>query len=294
MDLIERAGQRLQKQDQKTAPGHATTVERAGSLRMSDSAEAGTPPPLGLGGELLAIDESRLSAKGVLMPGQGRTQMVEEFRHIKRHVLMDLLDPKRDFANLVMVTSALPGEGKTHIAMNLAMSLALEPDWNVLLIDGDIVNPQVLRRFGVRSEAGLMDYLDDPSVEIADVVLETNIEGLSIITSGQNLPRSTELLSSQRMVQFIEDLRVRFPDHIIIIDTPPLLATTEPAIFARYVGQILLVVESERTRHSSIEAALELLSENEKTRFVLNKMRPQFGDGAYRPYYNYYKYGYGN
>ncbi len=304
MDLIERAAQRIQQRNaQSPAPGPTAPppLAQSGPAPLEQPAlvepaaaaagENGTPP----NGNFLNIDFARVAASGILTPERARDQMIEEFRHIKRHVLSGMLDQNMPNRNVVMVTSALPGEGKTHVSINLAISLALEHDWSSLLIDGDVITPQIHRRLGLPSETGLMDALSDPTVKVEDIIYRTNIEKLSMIGAGSGHASSTELLSSQRMSSLIDAISNQFPDRIIVIDTPPLLATTEPAVMARHAGQIFVVVEAEKTRHSTIEAALGLLDQGQKVRLVLNKVRPQFGDSAFGPYYAYFGYyGYGS
>lgn len=306
MDLIERAAQRLQDgQGRATAKSQVPAGARHGGASSESDGRAPKPapangaaapasaaPPGGAakGSASVKIDFDRLHKMGILTPDRKRDQMIEELRHIKRHVLGNLLNEDLDHGNLLMVTSALPGEGKTHLAMNLAMSLALERDWTVLLIDADLIRPEVCPRLGVSASRGFMDLLDDPTLDVGDVILRTNVEKLAIIPAGPNHAKSTELLSSQRMRSLLHEISSRYSDRIVIFDTPPMLATTEPAVLACSVGQILLVVEAEKTRHSAIEAALELLEPRSKVRLVLNKVRPQFGHSVFGPYYTYNKY----
>ena len=289
MDLIERAAQRIQ---QRTAQAHdaGPPVSPATTDRDRRSI-ADTPPRRDQNGDRAILDFALLKANGILTPERNRDQMIEEFRHIKRRIISSQFDESQPHRNVIMVTSALPGEGKTHVSINLAVSLALEHDWTALLIDADVITPQVYRRLGLRRDIGLMDMLSDPTIGVQDIMCRTNIDKLSLIHAGGGHSSTTELLSSQRMRAFVDDISARYADRIIIIDTPPLLATTEPAVIARHVGQILMVVEAERTRNSAIEAAANLLDHNDKLRIVLNKVRPQFGDSAFGPYYAYSQYG---
>jgi receptor protein-tyrosine kinase len=128
---------------------------------------------------------------------------------------------------MIMVTSAFPGEGKTFTAANLAMSIAMELDSRVLLVDGDVPNPALLPLLGLREARGLMDVLVSPDVALADVLLRTNVERLSLLPAGRHHRRATELLSSEAMARLIDEMSSRYPDRIVLWDAPPLLPTTE-------------------------------------------------------------------
>ena len=245
-------------------------------------------------GQRIDLDFSKFSKNGLLLPFGKSTQLTEEFRHIKRDVLTlrNLEDVPN--SNMIMVTSAAPGEGKTHTAVNLAISIASERDLTALIIDADVTRPRVLHRLGISADRGLIDLLDDPSLDVSDVMLKTNIDTLSIIPAGPRHQRSTELLASQRMRDVAEEIAQRYSDRIIIFDTAPLLATTEPAILTKLVGQILVVVEAEKTTKGAITSAMEMIKGHQGVGFVLNKARPQIGASLIGGYYNYYSYGYQN
>ena len=245
-------------------------------------------------GQRVELDFSKFAKSGLILPFGKSTQLTEEFRHIKRDVLTlrNLEDVPN--SNMIMVTSAAPGEGKTHTAVNLAISIASERDLTALIIDADVTRPRVLDRLGVKADRGLIDLLDDPSLDVSDVMLKTNIETLSIIPAGPRHQRSTELLSSRRMREVATELAQRYNDRIIIFDTAPLLATTEPAILVKLVGQILVVVEAEKTTKGAITSAVEMIKGHQGVGFVLNKARPQIGASLIGGYYNYYSYGYQN
>lgn len=242
----------------------------------------------------IELDPATMQKNRILMPFGPSTQLTEEFRHIKRDVLSLRSVEGVAHANMIMVTSAAPGEGKTHTAINLAMSIASERDLTALLIDVDFTRPQVLARLGVSAEIGLINLLEDPSLDVSDAILRTNIESLSIIPAGPSHQRSTELLASRRMQELASEIATRYSDRIIIFDTAPLLATTEPAVLVRHVGQILVVVEAEKTSKGAINSAVDMIKDHSGIGFVLNKMRPQLGQSLVGGYYNYYNYGYQN
>lgn len=239
------------------------------------------------------IDFDRLRHEGILTPDRGRSLTTEEFRIVKNSVLRNRWQENSNLHNLIMVTSAVPGEGKTFTAINLAMSISTEKDLTVLLIDGDLSRPSIVKRLGITAQKGLLDLLEDPSLDVGDVILRTNVESLSIIPAGKPNHMSTELLASTRMKRLVEEISKRYPDRIIVFDAPPVLATTESSILARHADQIVFVVEAEGTRRSAVKSALDLISTCPNIGLILNKARPQFGATQFGSYYGGY-YGYGD
>jgi len=269
--LIERAAERLSASRERTE----TTAGGSGGDRAR--------PP---GGRSLTIDFDHLEEVGQLSPRQMRSQLAEETRLVKRSVVQSFWHREVERANLVMVTSAMPGEGKSFTALNLAISLACEVDFHVLLVDADFARPAIFKRIGCTPPDGLMDLLKDPSRDLGEVIYRTNIERLSIVGPGQPDEMSSELLGSQRMLKLAEEVAERYPDRLIIFDSPPLLASSEPAVLAQYMGQILFVIEADSTRRELIETALERLPEGAEIKLILNKGRARLGVGQY-PYYGY-------
>ena len=191
-----------------------------------------------------------------------------------------------------MVTSALPSEGKTTTAINLAMSIAAEEDLRVLLIDADFIRPDALRQLGVPSDKGLIDVLQDPRLDIADVMLKTDIDKLSLIPSGQPHERCTELLASARMDELITELASRYEDRILIFDSPPVLATSESVELASHMGQVIFVVQAGRTKRETVVSALELIGARSDIGLVLNRTASRLGSTEFGAYYSAYYYGY--
>lgn len=239
------------------------------------------------------IDIEDLMARNILTPQTKRNRTLEEFRLIKRMVLSMRWDPTDAPGNTIIVTSALPSEGKTTTAINLAMSIAAEEDLRVLLVDADFIKPDALRQLGVSASKGLIDVIQDPRMDIADVMLRTNIEKLSLIPSGQLHDRCTELLASARMRDLINELASRYEDRILIFDSPPVLATTESVTLASHMGQIVFVVQAGRTKRQSVTNALELLGERRHLGLVLNRTSTGLGSTEFGSYYGSYYYGYG-
>jgi protein-tyrosine kinase len=206
----------------------------------------------------------------------GRTTLLEEFRIIKRPLL------KRAFAerakgemppNLIMITSSLPGEGKTYCAINLAMSIAMELDHTVLLVDADVARPSVLRTFGLPAQRGLMDILIDDKLDLSEVLLRTNVDTLSILPAGTSTPRATELLASSTMSSLVTEIANRYPDRVVIFDSPPLLLTSESRVLASHMGQIVVVVEAQTTTQHAVKEALHKLEGFDNVNLIYNKTR---------------------
>lgn len=230
------------------------------------------------------IDLEQLRRLGMVTPDGGRSQVAEEFRAIKRPLLAHAFGQggaKSANGNLIMITSALPGEGKTFCALNLAMSIALERDHTVLLVDADVARPTLLERLGLHSEVGLLDLLHQPELAVPDVLLRTNIDSFSILPAGKSHRHATELLASQAMTRLLHDLANRYQDRLIIFDSPPLLTTTESSVLAAQMGQIVLVVEAETTTQRSVKNALRQLEGCSDVKLVYNKSQDFFGGNRY-------------
>ncbi len=234
------------------------------------------------------LDLMRMHESGLVTAAGGRTALVEDFRIIKRPLI------KRAFAarkpgdnpgNLIMITSSLPGEGKTFCAINLAMSIAMELDHTVLLVDADVARPSVLRTLGLPAQRGLMDILLDDNIDMADVMLRTNVNTLSILPAGTSSPRATELLASHMMKNLVNEIANRYPDRIVIFDSPPLLLTSESHVLASNMGQIVLVVESERTTQHAVKESLRQLEGLSNVNLIYNKSREFPGTETYDYHY---------
>jgi protein-tyrosine kinase len=236
------------------------------------------------------IDMAGLASRNILTPQSKRSRMVEEFRLIKRKLIGRRWSYGDGTGNTIIVTSALPDEGKTTIAINLAMSIAAEEDLRVLLIDADFIRPNALRQLGVSADKGLIDLIHDPSLDVADVMLATDIDKLSLIPSGRLHDRCTELLASARMSDLVREMATRYEDRILIFDSPPVLATTESVTLASHMSRVVFVVQAERTRRELVASALELLGNPEHLGLVLNKATPSFGSAEFGSYYGAYYY----
>ncbi len=224
----------------------------------------------------VTLDLAHMRDSGMVTAAGGRTTLVEDFRIIKRPLINRAFaerNPGDKPGNLIMITSSLPGEGKTYCAINLAMSIAMELDHTVLLVDADVARPSVLRVLGLPAQRGLMDLLLDDKLDLADVLLRTNVDTLSILSAGTSSPRATELLASQTMSAFVAEIANRYPDRIVIFDSPPLLLTSEAHVLASHMGQIVLVVESETTTQHAVKESLRQLEGCSNVNLIYNKTR---------------------
>ena len=242
------------------------------------------------------IDLEALAAAGFVTPSAPRTRTADQFRVIKRPLIRNAMDSGKDSAahsNLIMVTSALAGEGKSFTAVNLALSIATELDHTVMLVDADVARPSVLRIFGLPSGPGLLDLLEN-SADMSQVLLRTNVDKLTILPSGTPHPRATELLASEAMRQLLDNMARRYADRIIIFDSPPLLLTTESRALAANMGQIVVVVQAGRTLQSDVQHALSTIESCPVKMMLLNQVRTD-ARNAYGYGYGYgagYGYGY--
>jgi protein-tyrosine kinase len=234
------------------------------------------------------LDLQKLDAKGFLVPTNANTPLSNTYRMIKRPLVNNASGKgatKVKGANLIMVTSSFKGEGKSYSAVNLAMSIAMEKNLRVLLIDADVNKPSHHNIFGVSPDFGMTDFLSGKVKDMSRIMYSTNIPSLSLMFAGSLTTHATELLASEAMEQFVQDLSERYPDRIIIFDSPPLLMTTEASVLASHMGQIILVVEAERTLRNDVKKSLNMLS-NEIVLLLLNKVREK-DDGASYGYYGY-------
>ena len=240
--------------------------------KLPTGALPGHPPAQGPG---TLIELKRLERDGLLAAPTSQTPLARAFRHAKRPLMENLLDPgcMAERRGLIMVTSALNGEGKTFCALNLALSLAAEIDTEVLLVDADVVRPELMRRLGVHPERGLLDLLVKPGLALDEVVLATNVPKLSLLGAGTPHALSTELLASEAMDRLLASLAARGPGRLVVFDGPPLLPTSEAQVLASRVGQVVLVVEASRTPRGAVQQALELLQACPLVLPLLNKTR---------------------
>jgi protein-tyrosine kinase len=257
------------------APPAATLPNAAPRTAAPSDARVATRPVTARKQSRIHIEALR--ARGFVTPDGSPTEIGQQFRMIKRPLLINAfgagITPAVKNGRRVMVTSAFAGEGKSFCAINLAMSIAAERDTHVLLVDADVARPSLPRELGIESSRGLMDWLTDTSLDIGELVQPTNVDKLSILTAGRHHEQATEFLASESMGQLLDHLSDRYDDRIIIFDTPPLLITTEARVLAAYMGQIVMVVEAGRTSREAVKDALASIGSPEVVGMVLNKSR---------------------
>lgn len=239
--------------------------------------------------KFLDIDLDKLSENGLISLSGERKQINEEYREIKRKLLANAfgaLSSTLNNPNIIMVSSSRPSEGKTFTATNLALSIASEQDKTVLLIDADVLKPNVLRTLSLKHKSGLMEYLTGDVDDISEVIYHTNVDKLKIIPAGKSHHLSTELLASQKMHDTVDEFANRYPDRVVIFDTPPLIGINESAILANFAGQAVVVVEEGRAKMADIRHCVERLNPDMAIGFVVNKSVHTDTDGS--GYYGYY------
>jgi protein-tyrosine kinase len=232
--------------------------------------------------------------QGYLLPGDGRSVLAEEFRILKRPILANAFGESGQRVgrrNVVMVTSALPGEGKTYTAVNLALSIATELQRTVLLIDADVVKPSIAARIGLTVDRGLIDLLEHPDRDISDFLVRTTVPNLVVLGAGRSHGRSTELLASAAMAHLVDDLGTRYPDRLVLFDSPPMLSTSESSVLARHMGQIVLTVQAGMTPRAAVSRVVKMLDACDLVIPVLNKAAGIPGMNYAMGYYLDGKYG---
>ncbi|MDR3534675.1 MAG: hypothetical protein P4L90_29435 [Rhodopila sp.] len=237
-----------------------------------------------------SIDAVSLERAGMVDWSRTRTRISEEFRLVQRQIIRSAFGPGAEpgFSNLLLVTSSRPGEGKSFMSTNLSGSIARQGDHHVLLVDADSKRDSICYSLGLAQARGLLDLAANPKLDPAPLIVKTPIERLSILPVGRERERSAELFSTKEMTRLIQSLGRRYADRLLILDAPPCLSTSDPAVLAQVVGQILFVVEADRTQRDEIEASLDLIQACPTITMVLNKQQisSRYTFGAYSSYYS--------
>jgi protein-tyrosine kinase len=279
---------RLASAAHATTPKAELIEEQALSRDEASAARVPQPPPVSHR-PAFDIDLKRLSGMGFVMPDAPRSRIADEFRHLKRTLIANISEnrsPNVRHPNLVMLTSSVPGEGKTFSAVNLAMSLAMEVDRKVLLVDADVARPSLPAILGMPETKGFLDCLEDPRLSVDDVILQTNVEKLAVLPCGSQRGRATELLASGAMSALLDELSERHQDRVVLFDSPPILATTEARALATQMGQIVFVVRAETTLQSEVKLGLAAIEACPIKLLLLNQANLGSHHG-----YGYYRYG---
>lgn len=237
------------------------------------------------------IDRDALKASNFIVPDGPVTGLSEEFRIVKRQLLSYASTSRSSgfdkMANRILICSAQSGEGKTFCAINLALSIAAEQDYNVLLIDADFAKPGASTIFGLNNQPGLMDALSDDRLALGDLIVPTDIDGFSILPAGNRTNRDTEFLASARTGDVLDRLAEEDPNRIMIFDSPPALAASPASELASHVGQAVMIVRADKTSESSLRDALSLVSRCEKIQLMLNGVKFSATGRSFGSYYGY-------
>jgi receptor protein-tyrosine kinase len=239
----------------------------------------------------IVLDFKNLIERSFIVDDTKNRLHQEEYRGIKRKLLGNAFGPQAktlDNSNLIMVSSSKPNEGKTFISINLALSIALEQDKTVLLIDSDLLRPSINRELGFEMKKGLTEYLLSEVNSLSDIIYSTNINNLKIIPAGRPHSLTNELLASDKMALLTKELGERYPDRIVVFDCPPILGVNETAVISKFMGQAVVVVEESKTKIADVKIATSLLNEELAVGLVINKSLKSTQDS-----YGYYGYGYG-
>lgn len=307
LELLRRAGVATPTELAQPSTEQPSTIVRARGVTplqrpVQHANQSAHVTPIETGAPGLEVDLHALDARGFVTSSGKRSIVHDQFRVIKRQLIRNATGQggaSITHGNLIMITSAMAGEGKTFSAINLAMSIALERDHTVLLVDADVARPSVVRTLvpAMASSAdgepprGLLDLLDG-QCNLGDVLVRTNVEKLSILPSGAYRPNATELLASDAMRQLLDQIASRYPDRIVIFDSPPLLLTTEAQVLATQMGQVVMVVSAGKTPQGAVKNALTTIENCHNKMLLLNRAEVSTGEG-YTGYGYGYAYGYG-
>jgi protein-tyrosine kinase len=294
MSLVERALQKIQagrSRPEGAAPAvpPAAASSHAGEAPRAPAVETRTYKPFQKPTAVAKFDRDQLRRLNLLPPATLERRLAGQFQLIKRPLVTAAIHPgtETDVNAAIMVASAVPGEGKTFTSLNLAMSLALEKDVEVLLVDADVRKPHVSRLLNVAGEPGLLELLGDGEMHPDAVILQSNVPGLSVLPAGRPTETATELLSSKRMREVVNLLAPSGGRRIALFDSPPLLLATESHAIATHMGQIIMVVRADVTPQNLVLSAIDSLGEGARVGLVLN----QSSSASDVSYYGYGSYG---
>jgi exopolysaccharide/PEP-CTERM locus tyrosine autokinase len=284
MSLIEQAILKMRK---------AATVPAVGVIARKPTVQVDGLAPATTSSRHIVVDRSALRAAGYLPEADADRRFADFYRQIKRPLIAKVQDEALNGegkARLIVMTSALPGDGKTFTSINLALSMARERDVSVVLVDADVSKRHISGIFGVGAEPGLLDALIDASVDIESLVLETDVPGLSILPAGKPHEGAAELLASERMAQIVARLNTRDQRRITLFDSPPLLVSSESRALSAVAGQLLLVVRADKTPRQAVLDAVAMTGAGAPLSLILNQSDVKLTDG-----YSAigYQYGYG-
>lgn len=279
-----------------SAPAPAAAPERprpiaARPAPVAQAVHRPAPVRVSAPAQRIELDHEAMAASGLLVPGAPGGSLAEELRLVKRRLLASVdarIARGDDRARVVLIASGQPGEGKTFMALNLALSIATEQERSVLLIDGDNAKPELLARMGVAEEGpGFLDSLADPRIDPESLVLGTDIPRLCVLPAGRKDRNIPEYFASARMPELITRLCETDPSRIILIDSSPALAASATGVLAQHAGQTLVVVKADTTAEADLKETLDLLSGCDELALVLNSTAFQVGGRRFGKYEEY-------
>jgi protein-tyrosine kinase len=278
----------LQALDSFLAPASAHLDNKANEKRPSVMADQPARAPKQTPA-VATVNRDLLSERGFIVPDSVPGPLAEEFRIIKRQLLVNasgaLSGRPIENGRMILVCSAQSNDGKTFCAVNLALSLATERDTEVLLVDGDVAKPEILSTLGIEGRQGLMDALSDPSLDIEDLIIPTDIAKLSVLGAGRQTNDDTELLASSRTREILAAMAAHNPSRIVIFDSAPALAASPASALALHVGQVVMVVRADRTTESELRDAVAMVSDCANINLLLNGATYVGGNHSFGSYY---------
>lgn len=297
MSLIESALAKLRRGGEGDAQSGALmprTANAAAGAPKGPSVVAVAPAPeTEVPAKRITLDFKALRNGGYL-PEEGlERRFADHYRQIKRPLIEKALAGGTDM-HLIIITSALPGDGKTFTSLNLAFSIARERDASVLLVDADAPRERISEILGVRGEPGFLDALADPSLDVESLVIGTDVRGLQILPAGRFVEGATELLASARMAQVMARLGARNPRRLVLFDSAPLLVSSEARALTRIPAQIVLVARAGMTPRRAVADALALVDKSKVQGLIVNHAASRPGEGLYYGYFGYGAGGEGN
>jgi exopolysaccharide/PEP-CTERM locus tyrosine autokinase len=295
VSLVERALQKIQASDRakRAAPAAPSVVvgEVVARTELRPEPAPRPAPPINPN-RLVKVDRDALRSSGLLPPVEQEKMLADQYRAIKRPLIRGAFEKSQQHdgppKQLIMIASALPGDGKTFTGVNLAMSMARETDHSVVLVDGDVVKPHLSKLFGIDGEPGLLDVLADETLDIRSVILPTDIPGLSLVPAGTASDTATEMIASARMSQVMQGLVHWNPSGLVLFDSLPVLLTSEARVLSALMGQIVMVIRAGGTPQQAVADSLEALGKDKKVWLLLNQAETSGPLG----YYYGSQYGY--
>jgi protein-tyrosine kinase len=299
LNLIQRAMQRatLPRQTVPVDDGPVKGIQERPQIAFSEQKWANgaasmphvEPAQIARIAQPVHLDYAKLRASRIVTPDNKRSGAYNEFRSLKRKLLPMTLDPETGIVarNVVMVTSALPREGKTFTAMGFAISLAAESNLNVILVDGDVVRGSIADYFHGEDQDGLVELLTGKRQRIDDLLHPcSDLPRLHVLFAGKRHEAAPEMLASSRMGEICAALSKHFQQSIVLFDAPPVLAASEPAAMAAHAHHLIMLVASDRSARHQVESALAEVSCCPSISLLFNKS-PRWQRPLSDPYYYY-------